>query len=271
MALSELHYIVQKTANGQVGYTTIGSGRPLILVVGYSGTLLHWNARFIERMSHFYTLYLIDNRKIGLSDSLNTEDIAGFAKDIIDFIEIMQLDKPLIFGWSMGGVITQELSRIYSDFISGMILFATIPQLDYVKYDFISLLMSAHEYSEEEYKIRLYGFFFSEKPKLGLKDYITNHLLKFDNYTYRFNEQARDLQHLVISSWSGMNTIDLQQISIPVLILKARDDLVVEATSGDFLLNNIPNSKLIAYPRGGHFLVHSAPEEIANDIYNFFK
>ena len=270
MALPELKYLVQQTKNGQVGYSTIGIGQPLILVVGYSGTLCHWNAGFIEGLSKYYTLYMIDNRKIGLSDSLNASSILGFATDIIDFIEAKKLYKPLILGWSMGGVIAQEILRSYSGVVYGAILFASIPSLEYVKYNFVSLLMNAHEYSEDEYKALLYGFFFSEKPKLGLKDYITNYLLNFDNYPYRFNDDARDLQHLAISSWSGMSEIDLQAINAPVLILKARDDLVVEDSSGDFFVSNLANAKLVVYPRGGHFLVHSSPDEIVGDIYNFF-
>ncbi len=271
MPLGTLEYFAQKTKNGQVGYVTCGKGKPLILIVGYSGTLFHWNAKFIEHLAEYYTLYLIDNRKIGLSESSNSQDIQGFATDVVDFIVAKNLDKPLIFGWSMGGVITQELAKSHADIIAGIVLFATIPQLNYVKFDFISLLTKSTELSEEEFKIRLYGFFFSEKPRLSLKDYVTNHVLNFANYNYRFSDEARDLQHLAIASWGGMDEQMLQSINLPVLILKARDDMVVKDESGEFLLNNLPNSKLIIYPRGGHFLVHSAPQEISNDIHNFFN
>ena len=76
---------------------------------------------------------------------------------------------------------------------------------------------------------------------------------------------------MAIASWGGMSEQVLQSIHLPVLILKARDDMVVENESGEFLLNNLPNAKLIVYPRGGHFLVHSAPQEMSNDIHNFFN
>lgn len=265
-----LNYLKIVTKSGQMGYITLGRGEPLILIVGYSGTLFHWNESFILELAKYFTLYLIDNRKIGFSDSTNSESIAGLAQDVIDFIEAMSLKKPSILGWSMGGVITQELVKNYSENINRVVLLASVPQMKYVNLEFLRFLITSNDYSIEEFKERLYVFFFSEKEYAKTKNYITSNALKMNNYHYRFTKEAKILQDSIIPFWSGMSIEDLEKINNPLLLMRARNDLVVSEESLEFMFMHFPNSKLIAYPTGGHFLIHSSPVGVAKDIVNFF-
>ncbi len=266
-----LEYKNVKTRSGSCGYAAIGSGAPLIMVVGYTGTLFHWHGKFVNELAKHYTVYLIDNRKIGLSDSSNEESMPGFALDIIDFIDALSLDKPCILGWSMGGVAVQELLRNYPDKIKSAILLATVPQIPYTNMEFFNFVRDADKISADEYRQGIYYYFFSHKEHKNTKGELASNALKFSNYSYRFEATARNLQDHVIANWPGMSANDLSKVSVPTLFLWAKNDLVVPEKAGLFIVNNMPRAKLVIYPSGGHFLLQENYKQIANDIINFIN
>lgn len=267
----ELEYKSIQTKNGVAGYVCVGSGSPIVMIVGYSGTLYHWNSNFINCLAKHHTLYMVDNRKIGLSDSNNPESMPGFAKDIADFIDAMQLDRPAILGWSMGGVVSQELARIYPDKISKLILLATVPQITLVTAEFMQFMATTDQYSVHDYKQELYHFFFSEDATSQIQDYIRLNASVIKGYHYRFTENARNLQNQVIPFWGGMTKEDLAQIKLPVLILWAKNDLVVPKSAIDFFTQNLPNLELKIYDSGGHFLIYHNYESIRSEIAGMIK
>jgi pimeloyl-ACP methyl ester carboxylesterase len=267
----QIIYQVATTANGSVGYCQIGSGPPLVLIVGYSGTLYHWNRHFVTELAKHYTVYLIDNRKIGASDSNNDFSMQGMAQDVIEFIAALQLGQPLLFGWSMGGVICQCIMQQAPQLVAGAGLLATIPHASYTSEEFINIVANSDNLPANEFRQKLYGMFFSENPREELKQIITSNALPIMNYHYRFTFTAKELQDYAVASWHGMSSHDLAQISVPVLIMRARDDRVVGAAASQFLGEHIPQAKTITYPEGGHFFLHRNPLKLAWDFINTFS
>jgi len=193
------------------------------------------------------------------------------SQDVIDFIDAMQLNKPAVLGWSMGGVIVQELLKTYQDKVSKVVLLATVPTMAHVNPDFFKLIADVNSYSKAKFKQELYYFFFSDDKHDGIKDSILSNALPLKNYHYRFNNEARALQDAIIPIWQGISDKELSEIEIPVLLLWAENDLVVVNKAINFLSANLPISKKIIYPTGGHFLIQDSPIKIAQDILNFLQ
>ena len=269
--MQELIYKSIKTKSGYTGYTEIGKGPPLIMLVGYSGTLFHWNRKFIQALATHFTLYLIDNRFVGLSESTNVDSTIGMALDVRDFIDALFLSKPLVLGWSMGGTIVQELAGICQDRLASLILMATVPSNYYVSLDFMMFMVTAAQYSRDEFKHKLYYFFFSKNLDTEADDLIKINALSFTNYHYRYTAIAKEFQDMVIPNWDGIDIARIQQLKLPILLLWARNDLVVNEDAQKFILENAQNATLIEYQSGGHFLIHQQPEKIAKDIVRFYN
>lgn len=266
-----LIYQLQKTANGQIGYSSIGSGPALIMVVGYSGTLFHWNRYFVDKLAEKFTIYMIDNRKVGLSDSVNAHSMTGMAQDVVDFIEAKELKDVHLFGWSMGGVVCQTLLKYHSKLFVGAVLLATFPCHELVSGEFIHLVANSHNLPAHEYRNQLHAMFFSEAPHRELKEFITASTVKIKDYDYRYSAEAKELQDQVVMSWSGYNIHDFNNIKVPILLLRAKNDLVVDYRANEFMLEHLPHAKAITYSEGGHFFLHKEPVHVANDITNFFN
>lgn len=85
-------------------YEVYGEGKPIILLHGNSETHEIFD-RLIEMLKNNYKVYAIDSRCHGKSEK--TEEISYdlMAVDMIEFIKKLKIDKPIVYGFSDGGII----------------------------------------------------------------------------------------------------------------------------------------------------------------------
>ena len=259
-----------KTENGQTGYITLGSGSPMILLVGYSGNLLHWNSQLVYALAEHFTLYLPDNREVGETNSTNPYSMEGLALDVADFISALKLVKPIIVGWSMGGIIAQALANLAIVSLGGMALIASQPDYSFTSGNLHILVENLRLKPGRENRDKLMELFFSQMPSIELRKYLAKAVLPIDGYVYPYNEVAQKLQDQAITNWK-MAEAKLQQCSCPVLICCAKNDLVTDYRASIVLHELLPYSKLISYSEGGHFFLHHFPLQLAEEILSFFS
>jgi pimeloyl-ACP methyl ester carboxylesterase len=112
----------------KIAYRRIGNGRPLVVLNGFAATSADWDPSFIDVLASSNELILVDNRGIGSStDNGRPFDIAQLADDAARVIEMLDVERPSVLGWSMGGFIAQRLALQYPDRINKLILLSTDP------------------------------------------------------------------------------------------------------------------------------------------------
>jgi pimeloyl-ACP methyl ester carboxylesterase len=101
-------------------YEKEGEGRPLILIHG-NGETHEIFKEPAEYLKHNFTCYMPDSRRHGSSaeGKLSYEDMAD---DMICFIEKLQIKKPVIFGFSDGGIIGLKVASKRPDMLSRLIV-----------------------------------------------------------------------------------------------------------------------------------------------------
>jgi pimeloyl-ACP methyl ester carboxylesterase len=62
--------------------------------------------------------------------------------------------------------------------------------------------------------------------------------------------------------------VPLERITMPTLIISARDDLFNTLPAAEFAVSMIPNAKLVVYDTGGHLLV-GRQQEVRAVVTNF--
>jgi pimeloyl-ACP methyl ester carboxylesterase len=119
--------IYQVQANGiKIGYKLIGSGEPLVMIMGTGGTMDHWPREIIEALSKKYQLILPDNRGMGYSTANNvTFTYKLYADDVIGLLDALGVKKANVLGYSMGSKITQELLLEYPQRLNKAVIYAT--------------------------------------------------------------------------------------------------------------------------------------------------
>jgi 3-oxoadipate enol-lactonase len=88
-----------------------GSGPPLLLIMGMSGTFAHWNEPFLEQLRASFEVIVYDHRGVGQSSPLQGElSTALLARDAAGLLDALELDAAHVLGISMGGMVAQELA-----------------------------------------------------------------------------------------------------------------------------------------------------------------
>jgi pimeloyl-ACP methyl ester carboxylesterase len=117
------------TTLGTVGYRSIGQGRPLVLIMGLSGSIDAWQPKFIEDLARHHRVIALDNEGIGRSTLRpGTLTITRMGDDTAAFIAALHLRQtPDVLGWSMGGFIAQAFAVRHPGRYRRLILSATAP------------------------------------------------------------------------------------------------------------------------------------------------
>lgn len=120
-------------SNGvELYYETLGSGPPLLLIMGIGSPSLYWPPGMLEHLAKRFRVIVFDNRDIGRSTILKgvrfpspaklmAKRLAGLsveapytlsdmADDCIGLLDHLNVDRAHVAGMSMGGMIAQELA-----------------------------------------------------------------------------------------------------------------------------------------------------------------
>ncbi|HSZ69482.1 MAG TPA: alpha/beta fold hydrolase [Solirubrobacteraceae bacterium] len=99
------------TGEVKLAYERSGSGPPLLLIMGMSGTFSHWAEPFLDELRASFEVIVYDHRGVGQSSPLQGElTIAGLAQDAVGLLGALDLDSAHVLGISMGGMVAQELA-----------------------------------------------------------------------------------------------------------------------------------------------------------------
>jgi len=116
-------------ANGlSIGYSTRGSGPPLVLIHGAEAGREMFDAFAPELAAHF-TVITYDQRDTGstrdLSDPPRDYGLADAGDDVAALIKALGLGRPHVFGTSLGGSIAQVFAARHPDCLDRLILSST--------------------------------------------------------------------------------------------------------------------------------------------------
>ena len=119
---------VAATALGAVGYREIGSGPPLVLIMGYAAAMETWEPQFVDALARHYRVVIFDNAGIGATTALpNHLTIDAMANQTSALISALGLGRADVLGWSMGGMIAQALAVLHPGQVRRLVLCASFP------------------------------------------------------------------------------------------------------------------------------------------------
>ncbi len=112
-----------------IGYRRVGSGPPLVMIMGFGGTMAEWDPTLISNLAARRTVIVFDNR--GVATSTDAPDrrltIALMADDTWRLIGALGYHRADVLGWSMGSFIAQELLLRHPQVVRRLILSGADP------------------------------------------------------------------------------------------------------------------------------------------------
>ncbi|NQV20091.1 MAG: alpha/beta hydrolase [Rhodospirillales bacterium] len=102
-------------------------GQPIFLIHGFAQSCLSWNHQFDSALADEFRIVAMDLRGHGMSGKPMTaasyNDGKLWADDVAAVIDQLKLDRPVLAGWSYGGLVISDYIKSYGDGNIGAINF----------------------------------------------------------------------------------------------------------------------------------------------------
>ena len=107
--------------NTELFYEKTGQGKPIVLLHGNGEDHTIFDL-LIKRFSENFTVYAIDSRGHGKSGKVNVLNYSDMMEDTAAFIQVLNIQKPILYGFSDGGIIGLLLAVKYPALLSKLII-----------------------------------------------------------------------------------------------------------------------------------------------------
>ena len=83
---------------------------PLVCLQHFTGTINNFDPIHTNRLAQGFPVVLVDYRGVGRSSGEAPDSMQGMARDIIAFIRALGAEQVDIFGFSIGGMVAQQIA-----------------------------------------------------------------------------------------------------------------------------------------------------------------
>jgi len=233
---------------------TDNPGTPVVCLIHLAAVLDNWDPRVVDGLATKHRVITFDNRGVGASSGAPAASIEEMARDAITFIKAMGFDQVDLFGFSMGGMIAQEIVLMEPRLVRKMIITGTGPaggegisKVARVTYlDMIRGLLTFQDPKQ---------FLFFTRTPAGIragKEFLLRIQERSKDRDKKITVTALQAQLKALRLWGEKKPADLSKVHHPVLVANGDSDRMVPSKNTRDLAQRLPNSELIIYPDSGH-------------------
>lgn len=242
-------------------YEETGAGPPLLLIPGFGGNTLDWEANVPALAEHFRVM-AVDNRGAGRSSCPSGPcTVAHMADDAAMLLDRLGVPRCHVVGHSMGGLIAQELALTHPQLVDRLVLFATFARSTPVIDAWLNFYVSNCR-QDVDARGRTLGVMPWFLSPVFMADHgrVETTLDEWTNDSYPAPALGRAAQAAACQAYDSRER--LPSIAAPTLVLVAAEDICTPVSCSRELAERIPGARLQILPRGGHVPSVEYPEDI---------
>ena len=252
-----------------IAYKEVGSGEPLILIMGYSGTMELWDPRVVNQLATQYRVIMFDNRGMGHSTSSDKEyTIRLFADDTAGLMDALGIKKAHVMGFSMGTNIAQELTLDYPEKVDKLILYAGETggkeALPPAPQDIDALQNTTG--TDRERGERLFRELF---PPAWLKEN-PDPSEYFPRVTSMSPTGNVKRQSAAMMTWNGSYS-RLPDMKQPLLLIMGDQDVITPPGNSLIIAGRVPHSWVVRLRGGGQGVMYQYPDAFSGIVLTFLS
>jgi 3-oxoadipate enol-lactonase len=247
-----------------IAWRQLGSGPPLVLINGYAATKDDWDPVLLDLLGGSSTVLCPDNRGVGDSEHAAGElTFERMAADVVSVMDAVAVDTAVVAGWSMGGMIAQEVAATVPERVDALVLLATDPGGPIAKQCSreVGERLFDNSGTPHEQARRLLDLLFPPRLADGLYrqfgDVVAEARAKLspDSLTKQKDALARRYELPADER--------LARIEAPALIAAGAEDIVIPPENSPILAERLENSWLARFPGCGHAFQAQEPQRLA--------
>jgi pimeloyl-ACP methyl ester carboxylesterase len=259
----------------KIGYRTLGSGAPVVLLNRMRGTLDTWDPVFLDYLAKTNRIVTVDYPGTGYSGGTFPTDMTAAAGFVKEFAARISLTRFAVLGWSWGGLAAQALVLQFPDIVSHAVLVGTAPpgpgQVPIQQVWLDRALKPVNDLDDEVV------LFFEPTSESSRRAARLSHERIYSRPDVVSKIPSRQEEFLAfIKAGEGFRADadrrqQLMKSRIPILILCGDHDPSVPATNWYPLIGQIPRAQLVVLPESGHGPQHQYPELSTKYISAFLQ
>jgi len=248
-------------AGGQTyAYRRFGGGPalPLLCLQHFTGTLDNWDPAITDPLAAERDVILFENAGLGRSTGTVPESIAGMAQHALAFLDGLGVTTCDVLGFSLGGMIAQQIAQDRPSMLRRMMLVGTAPRggEDIMHLEKPSLAKHLSDPALKGY-VRLQKLFFAptDTSQAAGAAFVKRLTLRAQDREPVAGPEVAKAQLAAFRAWErvvGDQFSDLKNIRHPTLVVNGIYDEMIPVRNSYWLSANLPNAVLLTYPDSGH-------------------
>ena len=252
-----------------------GPGDPLLFLQHFTGTLDNWDPAVTDPLARGREVILFENAGVGRSTGSVPTTIAGMAQHALAFLDALQLTRCDVLGYSLGGMIAQQMALDRPTIYRRMILVGTAPRggEDIMHLEKPNLQVYLNDPKLRGYAILGKIFFAPTESSQAAADAFIGRLMqRTQDREPGSGPAVAQAQMAAFRDWesvTGERFATLKTIRQPTLVVNGVHDQMIPVRNSYFLSENLPNAVLLTYPDSGHGSLFQFHESFTRQVAEF--
>jgi pimeloyl-ACP methyl ester carboxylesterase len=241
------------------------NGVPLVFCQHYIGTMDYWDPMVTDGLARGREVILFDNAGVSSSSGEVPTTFEQMAADAIAFIKALGLKQVDLFGFSIGGMVVQEITLQAPDLVRRLIIDGAGPRggpgMELVAQ--VSGRIFGATYDPPENVWLAIKFSPSAAGQAAGREFLKRTHLRQDGRDPEVNDKVSPAQVEAIRKWGVQQkgSYDyLKTFKQPTLVVNGSNDVNLPTEESFVMQQNIPYAQLIIYPDSNHGAHHQYPE-----------
>ena len=247
---------------------------PLVCLQHFTGRMDNWDPIHTNRLAQDRPVVLVDYRGVGRSSGETPDSMQGMGRDIIAFARALGAKQVDIFGFSIGGMVAQQIALDAPELVRRLIIVGTGPSGGEGMAAFSPQVQEITSRPNSTPAERALALFFSPTAtsQAAGKAWLARITARQVDREPDASPQVRTAQLVALAKWgqvTGERFSDLKNIAHRTLVVNGHNDIMVPTVNSFILQQKLPDARLILFPDSGHGSHFQFAEEFAEAAARF--
>lgn len=245
---------------------------PLVLLQHFRGNLDNWDFALTDALAAEHEVILVDYPGVGSSTGEPSSSIDQTARQMIAFVTALGLERIDLLGFSIGGMVAQEIALVRPTLLRRLVLAATGPKGAPGMHGWVEDIAAAARGESRPENLLYIMFALTETSQARGKEFLGRFLARREGRDAPTSDVARDAQYDAIVEWGIPDHAALQRltgIQHPTLVIQGDSDRMIPPRASHLLTGLIPDAQLRIYRDAAHGFLFQYPVDVATDVNEF--